>query len=44
MDLAPLLATYSTNNNSIFQFYNLFEDLWTLSELKEQPTKYKENE
>ena len=40
MDLAPLLATYSTNNNSILQFYSLFDNLWTLSELKEQYYTY----
>ena len=45
MDFNQLLAIYSiTNNNNNSTFYNLFEDLWTLSELKEQPTKYKENE
>lgn len=40
MDFNQLLATYSTNNNIIFQFYNLFDNLWCLSELKEQHSNY----
>ena len=40
MDFNQFLATYSTNNNIILQFYNLFDDLWCLSELKEQRSKY----
>lgn len=35
------LAIYLTNNNnSILQFCNLFDNLWALSELKEQDSKY----
>jgi hypothetical protein len=49
MDLNRLLASYSTNNNddnnnnsSNLQFYSLFENLWTLSDLKEPLAKYNE--
>jgi hypothetical protein len=34
------LAIYLTNNNSILRFCNLFDNLWALSELKEQDSKY----
>ena len=37
IELDEFFAIYSTNNNdNIAQFYNLFESLWILSELKEQ--------
>jgi hypothetical protein len=47
VDPNRLLASYSTNNNdnnnsSNLQFYSLFENLWTLSELKEPLAKYNE--
>jgi hypothetical protein len=41
-ELNQLLAIYSTNNNSILQFNRMFENLWALSELKEQSDKYNE--
>jgi hypothetical protein len=35
------LAIYLTdNNNSILQFCNLFDNLWVISDLKEQDSKY----
>ena len=40
VDFDQLLVTYSTNNNIISQFYNLFDNLWCLSELKEQHSNY----
>ena len=40
MDFNQFVATYSTNNNIISQFYNLFDNLWCLSELMEQHSKY----
>ena len=39
MEFNECFAIYPTNNNNtIVQFYNLFESLWILSELKEQTT------
>ena len=34
-----LLAVSTNNNSDILQFYDLFENLWILSELREQPAK-----
>ena len=39
MDPNNFLATYSANSNIILQFYNLFENLLNLSELREQSAK-----